>query len=170
MKKVKRFHWLEKMIKTHKFTIGAEIGTATGNTTEHLLIHCPGLKKYFVVDDWRPIPSSKQWNRTDLEQIFRQRINADNRIDIQKVKILKGLSWEMADSVQDGSLDWVFVDASHDKVSVKKDLEAWTPKVRKGGMMSGHDIQGEEVREALVEKFGGYEEVGVDHCWVVWIR
>jgi predicted O-methyltransferase YrrM len=37
------------------------------------------------------------------------------------------------------SLDFVFIDACHDYEAVKKDVEAWYPKVKRGGIISGHD-------------------------------
>ena len=39
----------------------------------------------------------------------------------------------------DGSLDWVHLDARHDYESVKADIQAWLPKVRRGGWLSGDD-------------------------------
>lgn len=40
---------------------------------------------------------------------------------------------------EDGSFDFVYIDASHRYEDVKDDIEAWTPKVRPGGIVSGHD-------------------------------
>jgi hypothetical protein len=40
----------------------------------------------------------------------------------------------------DHSLDAVFVDGSHLYDDVKRDIEAWMPKVRKGGILFGHDL------------------------------
>jgi len=37
-------------------------------------------------------------------------------------------------------LDYVYVDARHDYAGVKEDLEAWWPKLRKGGLLAGHDF------------------------------
>jgi len=37
------------------------------------------------------------------------------------------------------SLDWVHLDARHDYVSVKTDIESWLPKVKSGGWISGDD-------------------------------
>jgi len=39
----------------------------------------------------------------------------------------------------DASLDWVHLDARHDYVSVKADIDAWLPKVKHGGWLSGDD-------------------------------
>lgn len=39
-----------------------------------------------------------------------------------------------------GSIDLVFLDASHDAASVRADLAAWWPRVREGGALAGHDL------------------------------
>lgn len=39
----------------------------------------------------------------------------------------------------DASLEWVHLDARHDYESVKADIEAWLPKVKPGGWLSGDD-------------------------------
>lgn len=58
----------------------------------------------------------------------------------------------------DGSLDWVHLDARHDYESVKADIIAWLPKVKKGGWLSGDDYDDSKwtglvraVRELLPE-------------------
>jgi hypothetical protein len=39
----------------------------------------------------------------------------------------------------DASVDWVHLDARHDYGSVKADIQAWLPKVKRGGWLSGDD-------------------------------
>jgi len=39
----------------------------------------------------------------------------------------------------DSSLEWVHLDARHDYESVKADIEAWLPKVKAGGWLTGDD-------------------------------
>jgi predicted O-methyltransferase YrrM len=39
----------------------------------------------------------------------------------------------------DNSLDFVFIDANHSYEFVKDDINAWYPKVKKGGILAGHD-------------------------------
>ena len=41
----------------------------------------------------------------------------------------------------DGHFDWIYLDATHTYAEAKRDLEAWYPKVRTGGLVSGHDYQ-----------------------------
>ena len=58
----------------------------------------------------------------------------------------------------DLSLDWVHLDARHDYASVKADIGAWLPKIRKGGWLSGDDYDEKkwpEVVKAVAELLPG---------------
>jgi predicted O-methyltransferase YrrM len=62
----------------------------------------------------------------------------------------------------DNSIDIVFIDACHEYECVKEDINAWLPKIKKGGIISGHDYQwgddkrpeGAPVKKAVDEIFG----------------
>lgn len=40
---------------------------------------------------------------------------------------------------EDDYFDFIYIDADHTYEAVKSDLESWYPKLKKGGIMSGHD-------------------------------
>lgn len=60
-----------------------------------------------------------------------------------------GDSVKMAEQVKDASVDFVFIDADHHYESVLADIYAWTPKVRLGGWLGGHDLNEMGVRMAV---------------------
>lgn len=160
-----RARWLVDMIQARGFEYGAEIGAGTGVTTSHIILNCRKLKEYIVVDDWRPVAGGGSFDRTDMKEIFESQIKNN-----KKVKVLEGISWEMADKVKDKYLDFVFIDASHDYDSVLKDLKAWIPKVRPGGIISGHDVNWLGVKQALQEVLPGYELAGVNNVWYNFVK
>jgi hypothetical protein len=49
------------------------------------------------------------------------------------------LSHEAAALFPDGHFDWAYIDASHFYDDVKRDLESFFPKLRKGGYFAGDD-------------------------------
>ena len=49
----------------------------------------------------------------------------------------------------DGSLAWMFIDGGHKTHVLTADIRAWHPKLKPGGLMSGHDWQMENVRAAV---------------------
>lgn len=162
--KQKRFHWLGMMINENQYSIGVEVGAAVGYTTEFLLKNCPTLKKITVVDLWEPVPGSSLFDREDMEELFRSKFEGESRI-----AVLKGVSWEMADKIADESLDFAFIDADHSYYSITRDLKAWYPKVKQGGLFCGHDIHFPAVKKAVVEKFGNLKlrHAGIDNVWYV---
>lgn len=53
-----------------------------------------------------------------------------------------------------GDLDMVYIDGNHDYEFIKKDIELYYPKIKTGGIIGGHDIEGNEnvdVRRAVFE-------------------
>lgn len=106
-----------------RFTNGAEIGVADGRYSEILCEKIPGLKLLCVDPFYRP----GHYERT-LERLEKYDCN-----------IVKKTSMEAVLDVADGSLDFVFIDGNHSFNFVMEDLIGWGRKVRKGGIISGHD-------------------------------
>jgi predicted O-methyltransferase YrrM len=53
---------------------------------------------------------------------------------------VRGFSEAAADLFNDGSLDAAFIDGSHLYKNVAADIEAYLPKIKKGGWLFGHDL------------------------------
>jgi hypothetical protein len=79
------------------------------------------------------------------------------------------MTWRMsthqaASCVEDGALDFVFIDANHDYEAVAQDLDDWAPKV--SDMLAGHDWTEPGVSRAVNERFTDVV-LGPDQCWRV---
>jgi predicted O-methyltransferase YrrM len=74
-------------------------------------------------------------------------------------------STEAAQHFYDGIADFIFIDASHDYESVKNDITAWLPKLRRGGIISGHDYDFPDVQKAVLELLPQAEEYRRGHVW-----
>jgi len=73
----------------------------------------------------------------------------------QRVVLRKGYSYDLVHTFKNHYFDFIYHDASHLYKDVLKDLVEWFPKLKKGGIIAGHDyIKHEDfgVIEA-VEKF-----------------
>ena len=58
-----------------------------------------------------------------------------------RFEMLQNSTVEAATRFPDEHFDWIYLDATHTYAEAKRDLEAWYPKVRPGGLVSGHDYQ-----------------------------
>jgi len=62
-----------------------------------------------------------------------------SEISAGRIILHRRLSHEAAPLFPDGHFDWVYIDASHFYDDVKRDLEAFVPKVKQGGYIAGDD-------------------------------
>ena len=118
------------------YKVGAEVGVACGFFSEVLCKAIPGLKLY-AVDIWDFSPDDD--DKTTAKQ---QKWNYDEarvRLAEYDVKFVKKRSMEAVRLFQDGELDFVYIDASHSFDNSMEDIINWSRKVRKGGVVSGHD-------------------------------
>jgi hypothetical protein len=79
--------------------------------------------------------------------------------------ILEGDSAEMVKHVKNEELEFCYIDAAHEYIPVKRDLQAWAPKIAKFGKFAGHDAQWGPVIDAVNDVIGkgNYQVFGP--CW-----
>ena len=77
----------------------------------------------------------------------------------------KQCSWDAAKNFEDESLDFCFLDAGHTYDEVIKDIDAYLPKMKKTGLLAGHDIDHQPVRSAVYDRFDNVVEI--ERCWLV---
>lgn len=77
-----------------------------------------------------------------------------NTGEYERLRVLEADSVAAAASFADRSIDWVFIDADHSYDAVLADIAAWAPKVKDGGLISGHDYGRSGVTDAVRRSFG----------------
>lgn len=91
-------------------------------------------------DLWKYKDYEKMYEGFKIKYIYKMyEYNVKNREEGKYITEVKGYSDKSANQFEDGYFDVVFLDADHTEEQVKKDIYAWLPKVRKGGIISGHD-------------------------------
>lgn len=126
-----------------KGAVCAEVGVAEGYYSDKILnIVQPRLLYLIEYDSQCCI---------NLERRFKTQIEAGI------VKILQGDSVEMIKQLEDDTLDFVFLDATHDYEHPKAELNAVQKKVKADGYIMGHDYTRFSMWEAL--QYGVIEAV-----------
>ncbi len=181
---MQRWEVVSDLLQNRRHETGAEIGVKEGRTSGYLLNHLPDLRTLYCVDPWRYYPEYEsdrnpkaksspygEWpSQAALDQAYNRfcrRIEAF----ADHVVVLRMMSREAAPEVPDDSLDFVFIDANHAYEFVREDILLWTPKVKPGGIVIGHDynrwphIWG--VARAVDEAFGDRVHKAPNWCWWV---
>lgn len=121
---------LGKFYQEHYLTgIGVEVGCLRGEFSRFLSRHYKG--KILCIDNFvgelgmPDDPLAEEKCRRNLEGT--------------RCELIKESSLSASEAISDGSLDWAYIDADHRYKAVRNDLRVWFPKVRKGGVFSGHD-------------------------------
>ncbi len=68
----------------------------------------------------------------------------------------------------DGTVDFCFIDADHTEPAVRRDITAWLPKMKPGGILAGHDIDSPGVYaavKAILDPIYNVKQSG--RCWIV---
>ena len=155
------------LVKRHGWVSGAEIGVLRGKTLFSVLDACKNLSM-IGVDQWKVIPLRPDENAEtyvdfDMGSLERS-VKAKAASYGARCTILHGDTVEMAEKVGDGSLDFVFIDADHTEAGVRRDIGAWAPKVRSGGMILGHDLWWTTVGKVVREMFPDHASFG-EEVW-----
>lgn len=120
------------------FTLGVELGVEAGVYSEIL---CKGnpLMLLIGIDAWTAYKGYRDHVSQDKLDAMYQR--TEQRMMNYSYSARKAFSQDAVKDFEDGELDFVYIDAAHDFVNVTLDIAAWEKKVRKGGIVAGHDYR-----------------------------
>lgn len=117
-----------------------EVGVASGEFSLDMLKW--DLGKHYLVDKFGHIPDiigdgnyNDEWHLNNYNKTL-ERIGPYK----DRAIILKGMSVDMANKVQDNSIVLVNIDADHTLLGIRSDIKAWWPKLKVGGIMCFHDF------------------------------
>jgi hypothetical protein len=165
-----RWRTIPRLFRKLGFTNGAEIGVWRGYFSKFLIKDNPKLKLYSI-DAW--IAYGDPTANFDQETMDRYYLETKNRLKPYNCKVIRAWSTDAAKKFENESLDFVYIDANHDYKSSKKDIAAWHPKVRKGGIVSGHDyVEGlfgkYDIRFGVIEAVNEWiAENNIKHLFVL---
>ena len=178
----RRWVVLQELLCKKNPKVGAEIGIFKGKMTFEMLKRLPSITMYYAIDPWLWYPdykisvkteNQKRWNQKVMDRNYNFFMNEMKDKGFQKkIKVLKMKGENASKSIPDGSLDWIFIDGNHGYEYVKKDCMLYIPKIKKGGLMSGHDygLSTGQVDRAVNDVFGKDKvNTGSNRTWWVWL-
>lgn len=163
--------YLELLEQCPEGGIFVELGCFKGKSTSFIvteIVNKGKAVKYYTVDSFEGHTDSN-----DNKEVEAYKGISDIEIDFDrntkhldgKFQKIKSLSHESANLFEDNSVDICFIDAGHSYEAVKKDIESWLPKMKKGGVISGHDYNAwQGVNKAVNELLGTPDKIQND-CW-----
>lgn len=146
---VRGLHELIKAYFNPEFVM-AEIGSFQGVSTMLFAMHVKTIYSVdcydYVVPESGRIPSHDQLF-VDAEKLFLERTS-----DIKNIIKVRKTSVEASQQFEDKTLDAVYVDAEHDPISVRSDINAWKNKIKSDGILCGHDFYLPHIYTILYEE------------------
>ena len=143
----------------------AEVGVRSGS---HALDVYRLLKPrmMYLVDVYKSVEKTGPDSRWTDKQNETWRVQAEAALASTRHLFILDYSRRASLVVPDG-LDFVYIDASHDELSVVIDIACWFPKVRTGGIISGHDYGNSNPVQRAVDRMFGDKVQSEDVDWWV---
>lgn len=110
----------------------AEIGVNKGEFSKQI-VELSSPSRFHLIDAW----STGRYHdglQILVEGIFQHEIKEGS------VVINRGYSTDVCAIFPDSYFDWIYIDTDHSYNLTKKELELYEPKMKKGGIIAGHDF------------------------------
>ena len=151
--------------------VWVELGSWLGRSAAYCVVELERsnrLGPFYCIDTWQGGVEHTGWSelatlRADFER---------NLLPIRdRVTPIVAESWTAAEQFRDESVDFCYVDAGHTLECVRRDIEAWWPKIKPGAYMAGDDYTKgfPEVQQAVWEFFRPRQirVTRMGRCWQV---
>jgi len=167
--------YLELLDATPEGGTFVELGCYKGKSTSFIGVEIHKRKRdinFFAIDSFQGATNSTDANEikayegiSEIEESYTYNVSLIGN----KIKTIVSLTDEASQYFEDKSVDVIFIDAGHSYEAVKADIEAWLPKMKPNGIISGHDYMAWiGVNKAVQEKFGAPHKVEND-CWFIYL-
>lgn len=125
---------MPEFFKELGFKRGVEVGVFRG---ENMARFCEAGLDMIGIDPWTDEDMNTiREHKEPAEATYQRTIE---KLKPYKYELIRKTSQEAVKDFPDNSLDFVYIDSNHSFGHVAMDLMIWLEKVRKGGIISGHD-------------------------------
>lgn len=152
-----------------------EIGVEFGGYTDAYYDHITSLGGHiWLLDLWQTEGNDEYFSarkgqvEKGYEEIKKKYGDKNN------VTLIKGNAFEKHKDFEEEYFDWIYIDCDHTYKGISKNIEVWFPKLKTGGIFSGHDYDPDpnneffdhmEINRAVNKSFGkrGFGLTGETH-------
>lgn len=128
----------------------AEVGVRLGEHAQELLVNL-NIERLYLVDSYAPYQDQDTFIDAQQQALFYYKMFQNLRYFWNKVVLVTRDSEFASSLFPDRYFDFVYIDGAHDLEHVRADLRYWWPKVKRGGVFGGHDINFPTVKQAVLE-------------------
>lgn len=150
--------------------IFVEIGSWKGRSAAFLgveIFNSGKPIKLYCVDTWKGSSEHQDMDCIKNDSLFEEFITNTKQLE-SVITPIRMPSLEAASQFEDNSIDFVFLDASHEYEDIKADIDAWYPKVKPGGLFAGHDYPAWAGVVKAVDEFANEYNKLIhvsEYCW-----
>lgn len=154
-----------KALEGREALVGVEVGVYTGENALSVLENLD-VEVLFLVDPYLPYKDGSSRSSmfkpkemtSSLVRSWREQ--AETRLTdwMHVVQWIRLPSVEAAARFSTRCFDFVYIDGNHEAPSVLADIAAWTPLVKLGGYVGGHDYVKDRRKPSVVEAIGLFSE------------
>lgn len=128
--------WLREL----NFQKGVEVGVERGVYAK-LICEQNTQMKLWGVDPYEKYEGYREYSgQEEMDGIYEAMLEKMKpHIKEGQFEIIRKKSLDALSDFEDESLDFVYIDGNHEFDYPLQDIEGWYPKVRKGGILAGHD-------------------------------
>lgn len=130
--------------------VGVEVGVEAGIFSAAILT-LGRVAHLYSIDPYLPIPG--YFTQEQAEDFFRQAADRLSAL-FPRNTLLRMDGREAAVLFPDNSLDFVYIDSSHVLQETLEEMKLWFPKLKPGGILSGHDYANGKDIQLAVQYFG----------------
>ena len=164
------FALYKKMVE--RFDSGShfvEVGAFLGKSAVFMgveIINSGKNIKFDCVDHWQGSEEHNDNENVNIETLYEDFLK--NIEPVKKViSPIRMNSIEASKLYKPNSIDFIFIDASHDEGSVKADLTYWMPRLKDNGVIAGDDINNAGVASAITWFFDTSKLEILGRQWMV---
>jgi len=144
-----------------------EIGCWKGKSSAYMMTEIINSEKnieFTCIDVWED-NAIQSHPTNNLYNVFKKNMTPFEN----KYRSLRMKSVDASKLFADNSLDFVFIDASHEYEDVKQDIISWGPKLKISGILAGHDYWPDTwggVKKAVDELLTHVTISTDEGCWI----